>query len=89
MEHKYWIVRPECYKMINDVIKCFFYDGQIQQMIHTCKEGVIVYRKSSFYYRDLNHIANEIDNDCEFQFEINLKLIRKLKMEKLNGNNQD
>jgi hypothetical protein len=79
---KYWIVKPDCYDKLNEIIGSNFDESQIRRLKHNdeYKDGVSVYKQGRhFYYRTINRPI-----ECEFQFEISIKALRKEKLKKIN-----
>jgi hypothetical protein len=79
---KYWIVRPDAYDIFNKIIGSKFDESQILRLKQNdiYKDGISVYKQGNlFYYRLVNSPI-----ECEFQFEISIKALRKQKLQKIN-----
>ena len=80
--NKYWIVRPDAYAIFNEIIGCNFDESQIRRLKNDVyKDGISVYKQGNFYYyRSINQPI-----ECEFQFEISIKTLRRKKLQKINN----
>lgn len=87
---KYWTVKPEYYYIINDAIGSTFSQVQLKSMVNQHKNGIYIYteKHAIHFYNDLDrftYVRNKYDWD--FQYEISLKTIRKIKLEKIQNEN--
>ena len=88
---KYWIVNPECYDFINDLLGSVYSKEQINDMKKICKNGIYVIQiniakdnKYKYQYNNISILVNRKKSDWMFQQEFTVQSIRKFKLKKIN-----
>ena len=87
---KYWIVKPECYDFINDLLGSYYRKEQISYMKKHCKNGIYVRQmnnskhKYTYQYHDIRFLVFKERSDWQFQQEFTYKSIRKIKLKNIN-----
>lgn len=88
---KYWIVKPECYDFINDLLGSSYSKEQINDMKKICENGIYVIQiniakdnKYKYQYNDVAILVHREKSDWVFQQEFTVQSIRKFKLKKIN-----